>query len=526
MFSRLFSRTALAVVIVAGAAQMYRPAQVNPAVDPAQAIDAGGNVPADVMATFKRSCYNCHSNTTVWPWYGKVAPVSWGVADDVSEGRSKVNFSAWGTYPGRTKVRKLEDICDEVKTGGMPLTIYRFIHPDARLSESDVSAVCGWTAGETARIEQEARLATMPAFAPWVSRGGLVFVSGISAADPAAAVDVTGQANDVLDELSRRLASAGSSLDRVVSTSVYLTQAEDFAAMNAVWAARWPKAPPTRTTVVVGLPRPGARIQVSAIAAAGTTTRDILLPAGWPASTSPYSYAIRAGDTVLLSGLVPRRGVDNTTVQGDITVQTRAVLENAKAILAAAGLRVADVVSSRVFVTDVANFEAMNAAYRAYFPTAPPARATVKAALTNKDYLVEITLTAVKGGTRTALVTPNADGTPGKPNPNLSSAVVVGPRMFLSGMLGMVPGSAGDAAAQTNETLNRLDRTLNAGGFSWPAVVDSTVYVTDVSAAPAALDAMKARLGGQLPVGTLVVAGLVAPEGRVEIMLTAAKPER
>jgi len=360
-----------------------------------------------------------------------------------------------------------------------------------------------------------------PPFAPAATRGGLVFVSAILPAP--AAGDITAQTTLVLDELKGRLERAGSSIDRVASVSVYLARADDFAAMNAVWKRYWPAAPPARTTIVAALPLPEARIQVSAVAAARGTARTVVLPAGWPAPSAPLSHGVRVGDTLFLSGQVPRRGADNALVKGDIEAQTAAVFDNARAILAAEGLTLADVVSSRVFLTDGTVFDRMNAAYRTRFPSDPPARATVITPLVSADFQIEITLVAVKAGGRTALVTPNADGTPGRPNPNLSSAVRVGPRLFLAGMLGVAPGNAADVPAQTTETLNRLERTMASAAFGWADVEDAIVYVTDMAAAPDVLKVFAARAGGRLPVGTLVGTGLVSPEGRVEIMLTASK---
>jgi enamine deaminase RidA (YjgF/YER057c/UK114 family) len=168
-------------------------------------------------------------------------------------------------------------------------------------------------------------------------------------------------------------------------------------------------------------------------------------------------------------------------------------------------------------------FDRMNAAYRTRFPSAPPARAPVIAPLVSRDFQVEMTMVAATGAERIAVLTPNADGSPGRANPNLSSAIQVGPRLFLSGMLGVLPGTSSGAAAQTDETLNRLERTMTAAGHGWPGVVESVVYVTDVAAAPEVLSAFAARVGGRLPVGTLVGTGLVSPEGRVEIMLTSSK---
>ena len=383
--------------------------------------------------------------------------------------------------------------------------------------------VAAGPAGTNAPSQAAATAASLPVFAPVTRHGHLVFASGVLATDLGASGDIRAQTTQVLDELGRRLTRADTSLARIAAATVYLTNAEDFAAMNAVWATYFPTDPPTRTTVIVPLPLSGARIQVSAVAAAGSASRTVILPKGWLKPSSPYSYGIRVDDTLFLSGLLSRRGTDNAIVAGDIAVQTRTVFDNAQAILGEAGFTLADVASARVFITNVADFEAMNGVYRTFFPQAPPARATVKTGLTGPDYLLEITFVAAKGGVRTAVVTPAADGAPGKPNPNLSSAIGAGPRLFLSGMLGIVPGTAPDPVAQTGEILARLGRTLSAGGFAWRDVVDSTVYVTDVSYAGAVLRAMQEKTGRPLPAGTLVGSGLVSADGRVEIMLTAGK---
>ncbi len=360
----------------------------------------------------------------------------------------------------------------------------------------------------------EAAMSPLPQ--PLARHGGLIYVSGIMPGPTAAAPDFAGQAGAVLAELSARLTSAGSSLQQVVSTTVYLRQASDFPALNEAWKRAWPAGAPTRTTIIADLPASGALVQVSAIAVPLGAERRIIQPAGWPPPPSPYSYAIQTGDTVFLSGLVPRRGVDNTPVSGDIGTQTRAVMDNAHTILEAAGLTFGDVVSARIFITDLTQFQAMNEAYRTYVSQSPPARATVRSGLTSPDYLVEVTLTAVKGGPRTVITTPGPDGSPGKPNPNLSSAIGVGPRLFLSGMLGMLPGNANDTISQTKETMARLERTMAAAGFAWPHVVDAIVYVTDVAQAPPVVAAMQAIMGST-PAVTVVGSGLVSPDGRVEI---------
>jgi enamine deaminase RidA (YjgF/YER057c/UK114 family) len=155
----------------------------------------------------------------------------------------------------------------------------------------------------------------------------------------------------------------------------------------------------------------------------------VILPSGWVASTNPYSYGIKSGKTLFLAGLVSRNGKDNSVVAGDIKVQTKTVLDNASEIVKAAGMSMSDVCSSRIYITDTAFFQDMNATYRPYFPTDPPARATVKAGLMGPQFVVEITLVAVQGTPRSAITTPNPDGSPGTKNPNLSGAIRVGNRL-------------------------------------------------------------------------------------------------
>ncbi len=80
---------------------------------------------------FYRVCGNCHSNTTTWPWYSSIAPVSWLVQRDVDEGREHFNVSMWGAQ----KVNKGRDAADELREGDMPPWFYVIGHPEAKLSD-------------------------------------------------------------------------------------------------------------------------------------------------------------------------------------------------------------------------------------------------------------------------------------------------------------------------------------------------------------------------------------------------------
>ncbi len=363
-------------------------------------------------------------------------------------------------------------------------------------------------------------------FSTAVRAGGLVYVSGIVASDERGELvpgDVTAQTRHVLDRLSRILEAAGSTMANAVALTVYLEDAADFGALNATYRGYWPEAPPTRTTVVSGLMLPGARVEISAVAVPTGGEREVVHPATWLQSPSPYSYGIRSGDTLFLSGMVPRNMADNSSVGGDVAVQTRVVLDQIGEVLATGGMSHADIVSSRVYIADAATAPAMNDVYRTFFPRDPPARATVQAELMSAAFNVEITAVAVAGTDRHAITTPSPDGSPGRRNPNLSSAVRVGRRLFVSGMLGHDDSNRDDVGAQTVATLGRIDRTLQAAGLAREDVVDSLVYLTAVGGFPAMNAAYREYFPTAPPARATVGNPLLNPQGLVEIMCMAVR---
>jgi hypothetical protein len=132
--------------------QFVRPARTNPPVDPAKSIEANLQVSPQVEAIFERSCNDCHSNKTVWPWYSNVAPVSWFLVSHVNEGRGQMNLSEWGSYDKDKQSHRLRDICEQVQDGGMPLSTYTPLHPGSKLSAEDKKTLCDWANSERARI--------------------------------------------------------------------------------------------------------------------------------------------------------------------------------------------------------------------------------------------------------------------------------------------------------------------------------------------------------------------------------------
>lgn len=137
--------------------QVKRPARTNPAVDESQTIFARTQMTPQVAAIFNRSCVDCHSNKTVWPWYTNVEPISWFIVDHVNTGRKNMNLSEWGKLDSGRQDRKLRQICDEVTDGAMPLSTYTPLHPGSKLSPAEVKTLCDWTAAERARLSGTAK---------------------------------------------------------------------------------------------------------------------------------------------------------------------------------------------------------------------------------------------------------------------------------------------------------------------------------------------------------------------------------
>lgn len=102
------------------------------------------NPPEDIGKLLKNSCYDCHSNTTKYPWYDKIAPISWWVADHINHAKEELNFSEWDTYTPKKKKHKLEEIVEETGEGEMPLNSYLWMHGDATLSDEQVKQLKQW----------------------------------------------------------------------------------------------------------------------------------------------------------------------------------------------------------------------------------------------------------------------------------------------------------------------------------------------------------------------------------------------
>ncbi|HEX9928284.1 MAG TPA: heme-binding domain-containing protein [Pyrinomonadaceae bacterium] len=145
--------TAIVLALIFAGIQFVRPTRMNPPIDETETIQAKLNVPPEIDSILARSCSDCHSNRTDWVWYSNVAPASWFMAYHVEEGRIELNFSEWGKLSRGRASRKLEEVCEQINAGEMPIWNYVLLHPSAHLTDTDKKALCDWTKREREKID-------------------------------------------------------------------------------------------------------------------------------------------------------------------------------------------------------------------------------------------------------------------------------------------------------------------------------------------------------------------------------------
>ena len=106
-----------------------------------------------VVKILERSCQNCHSERTVWPWYSYVAPMSWMIESDVAQGRGHMNLSRWNGYPPGRQQEILSEMSSLVRNRAMPLPRYLLLHPEAPLSDAEVDYLYQWAKSERKRLK-------------------------------------------------------------------------------------------------------------------------------------------------------------------------------------------------------------------------------------------------------------------------------------------------------------------------------------------------------------------------------------
>ena len=139
--SRRLKQAVVVFVAVFAAAQLVRPSRATPATVASHSIQAHPGTTRELAAILDRSCRDCHTNETVWPWYTQVAPVSWLMAAAVTKGRDAVNFSEWVAYAPVRQRKLLTESCRDASAGRMPGP-YALLRSETRLSAQDIETIC------------------------------------------------------------------------------------------------------------------------------------------------------------------------------------------------------------------------------------------------------------------------------------------------------------------------------------------------------------------------------------------------
>ncbi|MEO6251844.1 MAG: heme-binding domain-containing protein [Ferruginibacter sp.] len=144
MLKKILKRTFQILLLAFIVIQFIRPEKNKAAGISKNDISTTYPVPANVQSILKTSCYDCHSNNTVYPWYAKIQPVTWWLNNHIQDGKKDLNFSEFASYNIRRQYKKLEEINELVKENEMPLDSYLWIHKYAKLDDQQKLTLANW----------------------------------------------------------------------------------------------------------------------------------------------------------------------------------------------------------------------------------------------------------------------------------------------------------------------------------------------------------------------------------------------
>jgi hypothetical protein len=110
-------------------------------------------IPEEVHAILKNSCYDCHSNTTDYPWYSRVQPLAWYLDNHIVDGKKHLNFDEFVNYPLHTQYKKFNKIKELVHDGEMPLYSYTLLHWKAALDSAQKTTIIDWATNGINQLE-------------------------------------------------------------------------------------------------------------------------------------------------------------------------------------------------------------------------------------------------------------------------------------------------------------------------------------------------------------------------------------
>jgi len=153
-FMKRKNKILIGLLIVLVAAQAIQPSKNQGNPTGPKDIFSVLQVPTNVQQILKRSCYDCHSNQTTYPWYDNITPVNWWVAHHINEGKRELNFTEFGNYTVKRQSKKLDEVAETVESDEMPLNSYLIMHGDAKLSIDEKKLLIDWAKAAMNQVKQ------------------------------------------------------------------------------------------------------------------------------------------------------------------------------------------------------------------------------------------------------------------------------------------------------------------------------------------------------------------------------------
>ncbi|WP_435416409.1 heme-binding domain-containing protein [Polaribacter aestuariivivens] len=141
---KILKKVLLVLLVIFVIAQFFGPEKNDGDLASVSTFLAETNPPEDVKKILETTCFDCHSNKTVYPWYDKITPVNYWLADHIKDGKKHLNFSEWSKYSLKRKEHKMDELHEEVEKGEMPLESYTYTHSNANLTPEQIAGVVAW----------------------------------------------------------------------------------------------------------------------------------------------------------------------------------------------------------------------------------------------------------------------------------------------------------------------------------------------------------------------------------------------
>ncbi|MEO9571176.1 MAG: heme-binding domain-containing protein [Polaribacter sp.] len=141
---KIIKKILLILLIILLISQFFGPDKNEGSLTSLETFISETNPPENVHKILKESCYDCHSNKTVYPWYSNITPVNYWLADHIKDGKKHLNFSNWNNYSLKKKEHKVDELYEEVEKGEMPLNSYTWTHSEANLTQDQIEAIVSW----------------------------------------------------------------------------------------------------------------------------------------------------------------------------------------------------------------------------------------------------------------------------------------------------------------------------------------------------------------------------------------------